>query len=159
MPAIFRAWEGNVGLFLLYLVHLKKVQQQDHICREQREEAEWESLPGQSVGSRIYLVPPMGWSAFSWADKASPSSGRNLFPDASVTPDIYISSESDTPDPEGGTFWPSLFNIFTANKKLLAGFKEKGSVHAIVYWKMKSPHPRRRHHFRNFQLVHHPPPA
>lgn len=55
--------------------------------------------------------------------------------------------------------WPSLFNICSANKELLAGLKAKGSGLAVVCWKMMCAHPRRKHHFRNFQFLHHPPPS
>lgn len=102
--------------------------------------------------------------AFSWADKASRCSAGSVFSDASVTPNMYISFRADPPWPWGQYVrwyicWTSLFNIHTANKKLFTSFKAKGSGLAIVCWKMMSAHPRRRHHFRNFQLVHIPPPS
>lgn len=93
-----------MGLFLLCWVYLRKVQKQDRacVCREEREDTEQEGQPGQSISRRIYLVPL--WSKLPTADKASPSSGRNLLPDANVTPNICISFGADSPDSEGGTF-------------------------------------------------------
>lgn len=103
-----------MGLFLLCWVYLRKVQQQDCacVCRGEREETEQEAQPGQSISWRIYLVPP--WSRLPSAEqiKASPSSGRNLFPDASVTPNTYISFGADSADPEGCAFTGLPFSTY-----------------------------------------------
>lgn len=152
---------GNVGLFLLCCVYLREVQQQDHacVCRRVRRvwmtgsvrgECQLEGLPGSS----------MVQTCFSWANKTSSSSGRNLSPNVSVTPNISISCRTDSSDPEGGTFAGlPFFNICSANKELLAGLKAKGSGLAVACWKMMCAPPRRRHHFRNFRFLHHPPPS
>lgn len=69
LPTLFRAWRGNVGLFLLCWVYLREVQQQDRtcVCRGEREEAEQEAQPAQSISWKIYLMPP--WSGLPSAEQ------------------------------------------------------------------------------------------
>lgn len=128
------------------------------VCRGKKEESEWKAQSGQvPVGGFIWLFH--GPDCLQLSRSTSSSSGRNLFLNASVTPNIY-QLWNWLLWPYGWYIcWPSLFNICSANKELLAGLKAKGSGLAVVCWKMMCAHPRRKHHFRNFQFLHHPPPS
>lgn len=151
---------GNMGLFLLCWVYLRKVQQQDRacVCRGEREETKQEAQPGQSISWRIYLVPP--WSRLPSAEQIKlhlPLAGTSsLMPAWLQISTSVLELTLLTLEVVRSLAFPFQH---TANEKLLAGFKVKGSGLAVLCWKLMSAHPRRRHHFRNFQLVHHPPPA
>lgn len=151
---------GNVGLLLLCCIYLRAVQQQDHacVCRggirriwmtgSVRGECQLEDLPGSS----------MVQTRFSWANF--------IFLWQEPLPQCQCDSKYLYPLwnwlfwPWGWCIcWPSLFNTCSASKELLAGLRAERSSLAVVCWKMKCAHPRRKHHFRNFRFLHHPPPS